>query len=251
MAIQSGLGDQLFVAGYNLSGDVGSADLSCPLAMLDTTPISKSGKQRTPGQRDGLIEHTGFFNPSTNNSHDVLSALPTTDVIGCYFHGSTLGNMAAGIVAKEGTYDFTRGEDGSATWKSDLKGNGFGLEYGQQLTPGIATIGTAGAQASIDGNNYGTSGTTNFGLQAYLHVFAFTGTSATVAIQSSTDNGAGDAFADVTGAVFTAATGVTAERIATGPTAAVERYLRVNVTGTFTLLWFAVMVDRNPAAVTF
>jgi hypothetical protein len=153
------------------------------------------------------------------------------------------------MVAKQIDYKLSRNDDGSISGSVNMVSNGYGLNWGEQLTPGIATIGAAGAQASLD---YGASvGTTNFGLVAYLQVFALTGTSATVAIQSSTDNGAGDAFADVTGAVFTAATGITAERIATGPTAAVERYLRVNVTGTFTLLWFSVMVARHPMATSY
>lgn len=248
--LSTGLGDQLFVAGYDLSGDVGAVDtLSSPMEPLEATPISLSAKKRLAGLRDGMIEFTGFFNPDSGASHDVLSALPTADVVGCYFHGSGVGEPAAGIVAKQITYDFSRGDDGSATWKSSLQGCNYGLNWGEQLTAGKQTLGTAGAGTSHD---YGAGvGTTNFGLQAFLHVFAFTGTSATVAIQSSTDNGVGDAFANITGAVFAAATGITSERIATGPTAAVERYVRVNVTGTFSDLVFAVICCRNLAATVF
>lgn len=251
MAKQSGLGDQLYVDGYNLSGDIGAIDsISCPVNLLPGTGIDKSAMERLLGQRDGSMEFTSYFNPSVGASHDRFSNLPTTDVVATYLRGTTRGNAAAGMVAKQVNYDPSRGEDGSLTSKIQLLANGYGLNWGEQLTAGVATIASAGAQASIDGNNYGTTGTTAFGLQAFLQVFAFTGTSATIVIQSSTDDGAGDPFSAVTGATFTTVTGITAERIATGATN-VERYLRVNVTGTFSLLWFTVIACRNAAAVVF
>lgn len=92
---------------------------------------------------------------------------------------------------------------------------------------------------------------TSFGLQAYLQVFAFTGTSVTVKLQESADNGVNDAWTDVTGGGFTAATGITTQRIATSSTLNVERYLRAVTTGTFTSAQFAVNVVRNESAVTF
>jgi hypothetical protein len=250
MAKQSGLGDQLYIGGYNLSNDVGAVDsVSSPYDTQDVTGIDKSARERIGLVRDAALDFSCYWNPATNRAHDILSNMPTADVVANYFRGSGIGNVAAGMVAKQIDYKLSRNDDGSISGSVNMVSNGYGLNWGEQLTPGIATIGAAGAQASLD---YGASvGTTNFGLVAYLQVFALTGTSATVAIQSSTDNGAGDAFADVTGAVFTAATGITAERIATGPTAAVERYLRVNVTGTFTLLWFSVMVARHPMATSY
>ena len=78
-----------------------------------------------------------------------------------------------------------------------------------------------------------------------------TGTNATFTIQSSSDDGAGDAFAAVTGGAFTQVTGVGWERIQTARALAIERYLRVAVTGTFTSVTFAVIVVRNPVTVNF
>lgn len=250
MAKSSGLGDQLYIDGYNLSGDVGALDtIGSPLGMHEATGIDKSAKERIRGQADGLLEFTSYFNPSTNQAHERLSALPTTDVVATYFRGQAIGNAGAGMVAKQANYDMSRGEDGSLTFKTSLMANGYALNWGEQLTPGIATIGTAGAQTALD---YGASvDTTEFGLQAFLQVFALTGTSATVAVQSSSDDGAVDSWANVTGAVFTAATGPTAERVETARDEEIERYLRVNVTGTFTLCWFSVLVCRNLAAAAF
>ncbi|WP_372352624.1 hypothetical protein [Streptomyces sp. KL116D] len=95
------------------------------------------------------------------------------------------------------------------------------------------------------------NGAANFGLQAYLHVFAFTGTSVTVKLQESSDNGVGDPWADVTGGAFTAATAIGAQRIETARGLTVKRYLRAVSTGTFTSATFAVSVNRNDVATIF
>jgi hypothetical protein len=250
MAKQSGLGDQLFIDGYDISGDVGSVDtIATPMEPLEATGINKYAKERIVGQRDASLEFASFFNPAVGQTFQRLKLLPTTDVLATYFHGSTIGNMAFGMTGKQANYDPSRGDDGSLTFKTAIQGTPNGGNHGVMLTAGKSTLGTAGALTALDEG--GAGGTTNFGAQAFLQVFAFTGTSATVAIQSSSDNAVGDPFSNVTGLVFTAATGITSERIATGATQAIERYLRVNVTGTFSNLIFAVMVCRNTVATVF
>lgn len=250
MSKQSGLGDNLYLDGFDLSGDTGAVDsIACPRGVLDSTGIDKFANERIYGLADGLIEFTSFFNPATDQAHDALSTLPTVDRIASYFKGQVIGNTAASMIGKQIGYDATRADDGAYTFKINNPANAYALEWGEQLTAGKSTQTGAGALTSFD---YGAAiGTTNFGLQAYLHVFSFTGTSITVAIQSSTDNGAGDAFANVTGAVFTAASARTFERIQTGRTQAVERYLRINTTGTFSNCVFAVQVVRNLVSTPF
>lgn len=250
MSKSTGLGDNLYVAGYNLSGDIGSVDeIGGGNEPLTSTGIDKSAMERLGGARDGRINMMSYFNPSAGQAHPRFSTLPTADVIVSYFRGTAIGSPAASVVAKQIGYDGTRGDDGSFTFKVEAQANGYGLGWGEQLTAGISSLSSAGALTSYD---YGAGvGTTLFGLQAYLHVFSFTGTSATVAIQDSTDNGSGDAFANITGAVFSAATGITSERIQTGRTQQVDRYLRVNVTGTFSALTFAVQVVKNTTSTVF
>jgi len=104
----------------------------------------------------------------------------------------------------------------------------------------------ADESASVD---YGASSA--FGLQAYLHILDFTGTDVDISVQSSSDNGAVDTWADITGAVFTTATGTGWERVQTARNATIERYLRVAATGTFSSVTFAVIVVRNPVTVIF
>jgi len=245
---QGGLGDNLYVAGYDLSGDIGSlSKINGGPAALEVTGINKSAPERLGGERDGGMDFTAFFNKAAGQAHLRLGSLPTTDTIVTYCRGTTLGNSSAVMVGKQVNYDPSHGQDGSLTFGVSVQSTLYGLEWGRQLTAGKRSDTTATNGTSVDM----LTGSTAFGLQAYLHVFSFTGTSCTVTIQESSDNGGGDAFAAVTGGAFTAATGVTSQRIATAAGQTVERYLRVVTTGTFSECTFAVTVIRNDTAVVF
>ncbi len=244
MAKQTGLGDNCYVSGYDLSGDVGSLSrIGGGNTPFDVTGIDKSATERIGGLRDGAIDFSAFFHDEALQAHPVLSALPTADRIVSYFRSTTLGAPAAALMAKQINYDPTRSADGSLSIAVSTLANAYGLEWGRQFTAGKRTDTGAAAGTSID---HGAA--TAFGVQAYLHVFSFTGTSCTVAIQSSSDDGGGDAFANITDGVFTAASGITSERIATSNSQAVEQYLRISTTGTFSECTFAVVVVRNPIA---
>jgi hypothetical protein len=245
MSKQSGLGDACFVGGYDLSGDIGSlSKIACPVAMLDVTGINQSAFARIPGLRDGAIDFMSYFNPSPNQEHVVLSALPRTDTQIMYCRGTALGNPSAAMVAKELDYNGTRATSGAFTFAISAVGNGYGLEWGKLLTAGKRTDTAATNGTSVDGG-----AATNFGMQAYLQVFAFTGTDVTVKLQDSADN---SSFADLAGAAFTQITSTSPsfQRISISNAATVRRYVRaVTVTtGGFTSLTFAVMFNRNPIA---
>lgn len=250
MAKTSGLGDNCLVDGYDLSGDIGSLSrIGGGPAALEVTGINKSAIERVGGIRDGAIDFSSWFNPSAAQEHPVLSALPTANRIVTYLRGTTLGNGAASCVAKQINYDGSRGTDGSFTLAVGAQANGYGVEWGDQLTAGLRTD-----TAATDGTGVDGLAASAFGLQAYLHVTAFTGTDVTIKLQESSDNGAGDAFADVVGGGFTQVTSAPgAQRIATAATLAVERYLRVVTTtvGGVTSVTFSVMVVRNLTAVVF
>lgn len=249
MTKQSGLGDRLLVSGRNLSGDIGSIGrVGGGPAPLDVTGIDKSGFERIGGLRDGAIEFSAWFNPSPGAAHPVLKTLPTADVLVTYLRGVGIGSAAASCIAKQVNYDADRGDDGGFALGVQALANGFGVEWGEQATPGIRADAAPTNGASLDGG-----AASAFGFQAYLHVLAVTGTSVTVKLQESSDNGGGDAFADVVGGGFTAVTPAQAptwQRIAAAPVS-LERYVRVVTTGTFSAASFVVVLVRNAAAVTF
>ncbi|MFF4834105.1 hypothetical protein [Streptomyces sp. NPDC001315] len=248
MAKASGLGDNLYIQGFNASGDIQQlGSIGGGPALLNFTGIDKSAYERQGGARSGAVEFTAFFNhvAVTGGTHEKLAALPRTDVILTYCRGTTLGDPAASVVAKQVNYDPSRGDDGMLTFGVSAQSNGFGIEWGQQLTAGIRTD-----TAATNGTGIDTTASLSFGGQAYLQVFSpFTGTDVTVKIQDSADN---VTFADVAGFSFTQITGGAplAERIALSNTATLRRYLRVATvtTGGFSALSFAVNVIKNEAA---
>ncbi|MGD9749787.1 MAG: hypothetical protein AB7W59_02210 [Acidimicrobiia bacterium] len=248
MAKQTGLGHRLLVGGVDISGDVTTLDeIAGSLEGLECTGIDKSARERLGGVRDGMISATSWFNPT--GAHAELGALPTSDVHVMYLAGSAIGAPAACMVAQQANYAGTREDDGSLTHETEHRANGYGLEWGDLLTAGIRSDTTATNGASLD---YGaTIDTTSFGLQAYLQVLSFTGTSCTVKLQESGDDGGSDSWADVTGGSFGAQSAVGASRIQTSRTQDVERYLRVATTGTFSECSFVVVVVKNITAVAF
>jgi hypothetical protein len=399
MTKQSGLGQHLYVGGNSIGGDVGSfTHIQGGPSPLVVTGITKSAFERVGGKISGSMGFSSWFNPT--GLHPVISLLPTTDVVATMFHGQAVGNPAVSCLAKQIGYDPNRGNDGSLAMATDLLSNGWGLEWGNQLTAGrlatanlltgqntdfeggigtwvtnqnstvagtsadahagtsslaITTTNTSSASAkhvSLPANgfpvtpgasyysqvwfksaavsrtcnntiNWFDSGSnflstssatgaasstsiwklsslravapataafaslnvqvqtpagagevhyfddvtfinepaswdgaasTTFGLQAYLHVFAFTGTDVTIKLQESSDNAATDAYADVTGGGFTAVTSAPfSQRIATSSVQTVKRYLRPVFisTGGFTALDFAIQVVKNSVAPNF
>lgn len=239
MTKTSGLGDSFYVDGIDLSGDIGSlGNVGGGTSPLDVTGINKFAFERIPGLRDGRMEYSAFFNNGAGAAHAALSTLPTTDRVSTYCRGTTIGDAAACLNAKQLDYPPTRGNDGALTIAGSHQGNGYGLEWGELLTAGTRTDTSATNGTALDG-----LAATAFGLQAYLHVTALTGTNVVVTLEDSADN---VSFAAITGGAFasaTAAPGV--QRIQTGRTAAVRRYVRAVTTGTFSSASFAVVLVRN------
>lgn len=164
---QSGLGDGLVVDGTDLSGDTGSLGrISGGPAALTTTGIDKSAFERIGGLRDGGVDWSSWFNPVSGQAHAKLSTLPTTNRVITYQRGTALGSPAACLVGKQIDYAPTRGDDGAMTIAVQSQSNGYGLEWGKQVTAGTrtdtgATNGT-GVEFGYSGEDYlslpGTAG---------------------------------------------------------------------------------------------
>lgn len=248
MTKQSGLGDNFYVDTADLSGDIGSLGaIGGGPSPLVVTGINKSAFERIGGQRDGRMEFMSYFNDDTGQEHPTLKTLPTADRLLTYLRGTTLGAPAAVLVGKQFNYDPTRGEDGSLTIAVNAGGNGSGLEWGIAHTAGKRTDTGATNGTSID-----AGAATAHGFRLFFHVFAFTGTSATITLQESSDDGAGDPFATAGGG-FAALAGVTAPTSSATATFGVslERYTRIATSGTFSSMTFAVVLDRFEVATVF
>lgn len=235
MPKETGLGAGFYLDQYDLSGDVGAVQaIESMRAPLIMTGIDKSAVERQLGLGEGHVQFSSFHNPSTGQQHLVLAAAMaaagTVDVLATYAHGATVGNVTASMSGKVTHYSGKRGQDGSYLHDVDVEDNvSVGLEWGQMLTTGKQTFTGATNGTSVD---YGAVSTV-LGAASYLHVMSFTGTSAAIVVADSADN---VSFATITGLAHTSVTAATKERLQTAAGATIRRYVRFQVTGTFSSL---------------
>lgn len=239
---QSGLGDNFYIGGYDLSGDVSAlSSISGSMSPIDTTGIKQSANSRIGGLRIGDMQFTSFYqsNDGVGQAYafDALSVLPRTDVIASYFRGTTLLNPCASMKARQINYDPTRDNAGNLTFAVECQSDGFGLEWGVMLTAGLRTDTAATTGAFADDNGAASA----FGAQMYWQLIAFTGTSVTIDVNHCATSG-GSYTTLMTSGTQTA---IGAGRVATSNTTAVDRYLEVTTVGTFTNAVFAVHWTRN------
>ena len=237
MAKKSGLGAEFYIGGYDLSGDVGAIDtIAMPRGVLDVTGINKSSMERVYGKIDSEISFTTYFNDAAGQEHPALKGLVTVDRNVLAMMAAALGSPAAIMVSKQINFDWSRGADGSLTGKVQCLGQGVKLEWGKSIIA-ASTIVAAGNSASED--NAASSAN---GIAAVIHCWAFTGTSITVALQSSSDDGAADPYAAI--ATFTAISAAfSSQRLTVA--GSIERYLRLNYSGTFTSASIIVATRRG------
>lgn len=244
MAKTHGMGDQLWVGGVDLGASTNSLNRigggNTPIPMTDITQLAMA---RDGGQRDGGMDITSYWDPAAGGAHSVYSALPRTDVIVTYAHTTTIGGPSANLIGKQVGYDGTRGQDGSFLLNVQALANGYGLQWAFQATAGKRTDTAATAAGAVTAFDQGSASPGAFGGVMWVHLYAFTGTSVTIKLQESSDNGA-DAYADVTGATTGALTTVQAMRVELG-SINVERYLKVVTTGTFSNAMFSVSFARH------
>src|SRR4249919_1761846 len=114
MAKQSGLGSSLFVAQYDISGDVGSIQSAAvPVAEQDVSSIQDAATARLILRRDGVLNYASFWNTTAGQATAVLDAISRADTLTSWFVGSTLANAAFSMVAKNISFATTFGTDGS------------------------------------------------------------------------------------------------------------------------------------------
>jgi len=238
----SGLGDDLYVAGFHIGGDVRQVQLNGgPSNQLDVTDITQSGHARLGGQRTGKTALVSYMDTGAGNEHAAFSPLSTSDQIVTYLRGQSLGGPVACCNVKQLNYDATRAADGMLTFAVDGESNGFGLEWGVQLTadPRTDTTGTTGAFF-----DQGAGGT--FGAQAYLHLVSLTGTNVDVSITHATTSGGSYSSLIDFGSLTSAPQAVRGTAAGT-----VNEFLKVVTTGTFTSAVFFVAFMLNQVATVF
>lgn len=239
MAKQSGLGHNFFIDGYDLSGDVASIDtLSTPVELFDVTGISKSAMERIQGRVDTTGSFTTYFNDAALSEHVALSAPSTSNRNLSWTFGSTVGNVACGIVVKQTDYSVSRSADGSLTMSVPFTGNGTPAEWGNLLSAGKITHSGATTVASKDDSASSASGAS-----AIIQSASLSSGTATVKIQHSANDSSWSDLITFTNVAYATNAGRVAERKTVSGT--VNRYLRIVTSGTFSNLVFVLHYRRG------
>lgn len=222
----------ILVDEFDLSAFFNSADVAATLDTAETTTFGKTAKTYIPGLADATLSLAGMFDGAANAIDAVLaaalggSALITVAPAGA----GTIGNRASLAEALETSYGISAAVADAVSVSAEAQVTG-GLLPGVILANLIARTAT-GNTAALD-----NAASTASGAKAFLHITAFSGTNVTIKVQESPDN---STWADLI--TFSQATGVTSQ--SGSATGTIDRYLRVNIAGTFTSVTFAVALAR-------
>lgn len=205
-----------------LTGLFNSSDFSIDVETSDSTVFGNSATTATVGQYSGTFGFSGFHDPSITTVRDSLgsdSGVLTYAPGG----GAAVGDLVRmAPVASSGYGTESAGSQTVAhSWEVTVQGP---ISFGQVLH----ALGTD--SGTTTGTSKDDAASTSTGWTAHLHVTAVTSGSWVVKLQDSADN---SAWADVSSATFTAATGATSQRL-TGATATatLRRYVRYVATVT-------------------
>src|SRR3982751_5999024 len=111
MSKQSGMGDNFYIDGINISNDLTQLQsIGSPRTSAEWTGIDKKAVERVLLKRDGTMSGTSQFDKTV--AHTALRSLPRTNRVVSYFRGTTIGSPVASMMAKEINYDGTREESG-------------------------------------------------------------------------------------------------------------------------------------------
>jgi len=224
MSLVAGKNGALYLAQYDLSGYVNRFEPSLSRGLVDGTCMGASGKQYHPSLHEDSFKFDGFYD-GTGDITDALDAARTaTSVVVCSLcMGSTAGSKA---IAGEGVWS----EDYPVQVAVDDLIRATASFRFQELAR-EAYILAAKSERTADGNaTYVDDGAaSSSGAEAYLHVFACDVPDLVVKVQTDTTA----AFSSPTDLItFTTVTGATSERKTVS--GAVEQYVRVNYSGTWT-----------------
>jgi hypothetical protein len=240
MAKESGLNVRLYVSGYDLSGDANSLSaVGYTNEQYEVTTLDLSATARLLGKVDGTLAVNGYFDNAANKIHAVLSGnsgkIPTADVNVLVPLSSTAGDPCYGLVAKEAEYNTERSDSGPVTVYSSFAANGYAPQFGEMITTHQDTASSGTVNSAVVDSGASSSN----GASGFLQVFSVASGTPTIKVQHATSSGG--TYTDLVS--FTAVTDRTSEyKEATGT---VNRYLRYNVTGTYSNVVFAVGLSRS------
>ena len=233
MVFQHGKSAAVFVAQFDLSSDFTQYNFSKNRQVVDTTGFGNDDRVFIAGIGDGSISVQGMFNAAANQQDPVIDSIDGVEtVITASPQGAAaIGNRAHMVNGFVENYQPRATQNDAVRFSSGVTASagaytGVLLHHNNQES-------STGATASIDNTVQTTDGAT-----AFLHVTQFSGTDATVTIEDAvTEPTYGSLVA------FTQVTGLTSEKVTVAGN--VEKFARINLTGTFTTITFVVSFARH------
>ena len=230
MAKVNGLGQALYVQGYDLSSDASAlSGIGYTQELLDTTSIDLSAMERITGRLDATLSVNGWFDNADDKAHEaytVSNKLPTGDRVVTYQMGIAIGQPTYIMNAKTATYDISNSSGSAlattATFSSNASVTGFeGSAYAVMLDAGATTY-----TSTTNGTSVDQAASSAAGSVAVLQFISGSSVSSLVAkIQHSANN---SSWSDIITFSTISADTPTAEIVSMEGT--VNRYVRVQYT---------------------
>jgi len=226
MAKQSGLGQKLYVQGYDISTDTSSlSNVGYMQELLDTTGINVSASERVTGLESSQMTVNGWFDVADDKSHEaylVSNKLPGTDRAVTYLIGDAITEPAFFLNAKQAEYNITRASGSALATTASFASNatsaaGDGVQFGVMLDGGSTTY-----SSSTNGTTVDQSASSSAGAVACLQFQSGTSVSSFVVKVQHSTNGA--SWSDIITFSTISANTATAEILSMEGT--VNRYVR-------------------------
>jgi hypothetical protein len=234
MAFAHGKTTKVLVDEFDLSGQFSQTTVSKTRSIADVSVYGGEDRSFIAGLAEGTLNLQGPLDTATDANDQLLDAAlsATNQTVSISIEGaSTIGQRVTLMSALSSDYKPRMTVDDAVRLSASRSADG-GIRSGVVLHP--LTQRASGANyASVDEG----ASTANGGV-AHLHVTQFSGTNATIKVTDSTDDAV---FADHI--TFTSVTAVGAQRSTSA--GLVNRYTRVELTGTFTTITFTVGFSRH------
>lgn len=246
MARVHGSNGRIYVDQYNLSGRANLLELSMELDIPDVTAFEDSGHAFVAGRPGWELDVSEFADYADDEIDEIVNALSTsTHNVGAYFGSATAGSVGyegVGVLVKDAR--MSEGND-AAKMKFMFRGSGGTFLSRASLLNSALAVTATGAQTGI---NYGATVPSGTLIVLTSRIVAVSGSgSITVALQESSDDGGGDAYATAIAGSAQTAVGVLRSTATAGGT--LGGWWRTNVTALsgFTSVTLRTSVSFLPA----
>jgi hypothetical protein len=228
MSFVHGKSALVLVNGYDLSAYLKSCSIKQAAAVSEDTGFGSSAKTYLPGLKEGSISAEGYFNGSAGATDPVLKTAlgnATASIWLVFPGGAAVGSYGYGQRAINSTYEVTPVVEDVVSCSAEAQRSDT---IDRVVSLHALSAETAGGDGTILDDNGAAS---TDGAVAYLFVTDFDGTDITVKVQDSSS----PTFASDVNDLITF-TAVTADNTYERKTAAgaVDRYMRITWSGTFT-----------------